>query len=51
MGMKWGENGYGKIIVQVDKDATSGCGLLKEIYFPYEWFIHQVNDDELLFVS
>lgn len=35
MGMSWGENGYGKIVVQVDKDPTNGCGLLTDMYFPY----------------
>lgn len=35
LGMKWGENGFGKIVMQIDKGATNGCGLLKDMYFPY----------------
>jgi C1A family cysteine protease len=35
MGIKWGDNGFGKVVVQVDKDLNNACGLLKEIYFPF----------------
>ena len=39
LGMKWGENGFGKIVMQVDKGATNGCGMLKDMYFPYGWLV------------
>lgn len=38
-GMKWGDNGYAKILVRqktpLGTSDKSACGLLKEIYFPY----------------
>lgn len=33
-GVKWGEKGYGRIVVQIDKLPSAACGILNEIYFP-----------------
>jgi C1A family cysteine protease len=34
-GIKWGDSGYGKIVVQNNKNPTGGCGMMTYVFFPY----------------
>lgn len=34
-GPKWGDSGYGKIVVKVNSTENSMCGMLTSMYFPY----------------
>lgn len=34
-GVTWGDSGYGKIVVKVDKKENNMCGMLTSMFFPY----------------
>jgi cathepsin L len=34
-GTRWGDDGYGKIVVQQNKKETGGCGMMTYVFFPY----------------
>lgn len=34
-GVSWGDQGYGKVVVQEDKKETGGCGMMTYILFPF----------------
>ena len=34
-GVQWGDQGYGKVVVQENKSETGGCGMMTYVFFPY----------------